>query len=191
MGRKNKGGAAMNLEQKPLESARVYEGKVISVRCDQAQMPDGQKVLREVVEHPGGVGIALEAPDGSFYLVTQWRYAQKKAMLEFPAGKKEKGEDPFAAAQREIVEETGYHGCDWHYLGQMVPTPAYDEEVIDMYYARQGAFAGQHLDADEQLHVSRMGIEELIEEIKAGRVTDAKTMCMAFLVREYLEERKQ
>ena len=111
-------------------------------------------------------------------------------MLEFPAGKKEIGEEPFQTAQREIVEETGFAGKEWHYLGQMVPTPAYDEEVIDMYYAEKGEFLGQHLDPDEQLNVSKMKIDDLIEEIKEGKVTDAKTMVMAFLVREYMGEKR-
>lgn len=179
-----------DLEQKTIRSERIYEGTVFQIRKDEAQMPDGSHVLREVVEHRGGVGIALHDSDDTFFLVTQWRYAQRKPMLEFPAGKKEKGEDPFDTAKREVIEETGYAGKDWHYLGQMVPTPAYDEEVIDMYYAEKGDFMGQHLDADEQLNVSKMKIDDLIEEIKAGKVTDAKTMVMAFLVREYMKEKK-
>lgn len=179
-----------DLEQKTIRSQRIYEGAVFQIRKDEAQMPDGSIVLREVVEHRGGVAIALHDTDDTFFLVTQWRYAQRKPMLEFPAGKKEIGEEAFQTAQREIVEETGYAGKDWHYLGQMVPTPAYDEEVIDMYYAEKGEFLGQHLDPDEQLNVSKMKIDDLIEEIKEGKVTDAKTMVMAFLVREYMGEKR-
>lgn len=181
----------MNLEQKAVSSERIYDGTVISVRKDDALMPDGTHAMREVVEHHGGVGIALEDLDGTFFMVTQWRYAQKQVMLEFPAGKKEKGEDPFATAKREVVEETGYEGKDWVHFGTLVPTPAYDEEVIDMYYAKKGEFRGQHLDADEFLNVRKMTLDEIIDEIMSGKITDAKTIAMAFMTREYKEREKK
>ncbi len=177
----------MKYEQIALESERIYDGAVIKVRKDKALMPDGTTALREVVEHNGGVGIALEDTDGTYYLVKQWRYGQKCTMIEFPAGKKEVGEDPFETATREIIEETGYEGVDWHYLGKMVPTPAYDEEVIDLYYAKQGNFVGQHLDEDEYLEVYKMTLPEIIDAIMKGDITDGKTIAMAFMIKEMKE----
>lgn len=70
-----------DLEQKTIRSQRIYEGAVFQIRKDEAQMPDGSIVLREVVEHRGGVAIALHDTDDTFFLVTQWRYAQRKPML--------------------------------------------------------------------------------------------------------------
>ena len=163
-----------DLTQKTRKKEIIFEGQILRVRKDEAQMPDGQFVEREVVEHPGGVGIALENEDGKFFLVRQWRYAQEQETLEFPAG----------TAMREIVEETGYEGCDWKYLGSMMPTPAYDTEVIELYYARKGAFRGQHLDSDEDLDVAAYSLEELTDAVLAGKLRDAKTMYLTLLLRE-------
>ena len=172
-----------DLSEKTIGTQRIYEGNIFTVRKDEAQMPDGLIAEREVVEHRGGVGIALEDEDGKFFMVAQYRYAQKCVTLEFPAGKKEVGEDPLTTAKREIAEETGYEGTDWFYLGKMFPTPAYDSEVIDLYYAKKGAFMGQHLDEDENLNVSRHSLREIEDMITDGKIPDAKTMGMALLIR--------
>ena len=158
-----------DLTQKTRKKDIIFEGQILRVRKDEAEMPDGQIVEREV---------------GKFFLVRQWRYAQEQETLEFPAGKKEKGEDPLMTAMREIVEETGYEGCDWKYLGSMMPTPAYDTEVIELYYARKGAFRGQHLDSDEDLDVAAYSLEELTDAVLAGKLRDAKTMYLTLLLRE-------
>ena len=175
----------MDFKEKQLSAEYHFKGKVINLRTDQAVTADGQEVYREVVEHPGGVGIALEDEEGKFFLVTQYRYAQEMILKEFPAGKKEPGEDPFLTASREIIEETGYEGKDYVYLGKMVPTGAYDTEVIDFYYAKQGEFKGQHLDEDENLNLSKMTLDEIIDEIMEQKIIDGKTIAMAFMIREY------
>jgi ADP-ribose pyrophosphatase len=177
----------MKLKEEQVSAEYVFKGKVINVRCDKAKIYDGRIVDREVVEHPGGVGIALEDEEGRFFMVTQYRYAQEKVMTEYPAGKREAGEEPLLTAQRDIIEETGYEGVDFFYLGQMAPTPAYDSEIIHLFYARQGEFKGQHLDADEDLNVSKMTLDEITARIMSGEITDAKTIGMTFLVRAYKE----
>lgn len=173
-----------DLTQKKLTETEIFKGFILRVRKDKAQMPDGQIVDREVVEHPGGVAIALEDEKGDFYLVTQWRYAQEQVTLEYPAGKKEPGEDPMETAKREIIEETGFEGTDWRYLGSMIPTPAYDTEVIELYYAKKGAFKGQHLDSDEDLDVQTYSLDDLTERVLRGELRDAKTMYMTLLLQE-------
>lgn len=172
----------MDMEEKTLTKKYVFEGKILNMRKDTAEMPDGLVVDREVVEHPGGVGIALEDEEGRFFFVRQWRYAQGEETLEFPAGKKEAGEDPMTTAQREIIEETGYEGKDWVYLGKMYPTPAYDTEVVTFYYAKKGDFKGQHLDRDEYINLECYTLDEMIAKSVAGEVPDAKTMSMLLLI---------
>ncbi|MDD6258300.1 MAG: NUDIX hydrolase [Erysipelotrichaceae bacterium] len=174
-----------DLNEKTLHKEYLFEGDIIKVRKDKAEMPDGQMVPREVVEHPGGVGIALEDENGKFFFVTQWRYAQEGITLEYPAGKREKGEDDLLTAKREIVEETGYEGTDWVYLGEIYPTPAYDTETIGMYYAKKGKFLGQHLDSDEYINVSELTLDEITDKIVSGEVHDSKTICMTFMVKEF------
>lgn len=174
----------MKYKEKTINEEIVYNGKIITVRHDKAITSFNQEVDREVVVHPGGVGIALEDKDGNFYMVRQYRYGQSKEMLEFPAGKKEKGEDPLTTAKREIQEEVGYEGEDFEYLGELVPTPAYDTEVIDLYYARVGKKVGQHFDDDEYVEIEKHSLEEIIDLILKGDITDAKTVTMAFLIKE-------
>ena len=175
------------LKEKAIAQKYVYEGNVVHLREDKAELSDGQIVERVVVEHPGGVGIALEDVDGKFFFVSQWRYAQNEVTLEYPAGKREKGEDDLTTAKREVVEETGYEGTDWKYLGLMYPTPAYDNETIGMYYAKRGKFVGQHLDCDENIHVSKLTLSEITDLIVQGKIHDAKTIGMTFLVKENKE----
>lgn len=175
------------LEEKTLSKKYVYEGNVVNLREDKAEIADGDIVDRTVVEHVGGVGIALEDEDGKFFFVSQFRYAQQEVTLEYPAGKREKGEDDLDVAKREVVEETGYEGKDWKYLGLMYPTPAYDSETIGMYYAKKGEYKGQHLDDDENINVSKYSLDEITEMIVNGEIHDAKTIGMTFLVKENKE----
>lgn len=175
----------MELFEKTKTKNYIFNGKVINLRTDTAETPDGAEVYREVVEHPGGVGIALEDEQGRFFMVTQYRYAQEKVLLEFPAGKKETGEDPLTTAMREVIEETGYEGKDFVHLGYMVPTGAYDTETIELYYAKKGEFKGQHLDDDENLNVSLLTLDEIIDMIMEKKIPDGKTIAMAFMIREY------
>lgn len=177
----------MDLKETTIEKNVMYDGKIITVRSDKALAPSGNEVPREVVVHPGGVGIAMEDAEGKFFLVTQFRYAQQKIMTEFPAGKKEPGEDPLMTAMREIIEETGYEGTEFIHLGSLCPTPAYDTEVIDMYYTKQGKYLGQHLDDDENLNLSKMTLEEIADAIVRGNIDDAKTVAMTFLIKEMKE----
>ena len=95
----------MDLKEKTIKKDYVYRGLILNVRKDEAETADGQRVPREVVEHPGGVGIAMEDDEGKFFMVTQYRYAQEKVMTEYPAGKREPGETGEEALIRECREE--------------------------------------------------------------------------------------
>ncbi len=172
------------LKETKISTQYMFHGCVVNVRVDQAVQADGKEVVREVVEHPGGVSIAMEDEEGKFFVVTQWRYALGRVSKEFPAGKKEAGEDPFETARREIIEETGFEGEGFVRLGQMVPTGAYDTEIVDLYYCRKGRHIGQHLDADENLYLATMTLDEIIEEALAGSLDDGKTVMSAFLIKE-------
>lgn len=177
----------MDYKEKKLSSERIFDGKIINVRKDVVLLPNGKEGYREVVEHNGGVAIALEKDDGTFFLVKQFRYGQQKVMVEFPAGKKEKGEDPLETAKREVIEETGYSMKDIVYLGQMVPTGAYLEEVIDMYYAKTDEYFGQNFDEDEFITLETQTLDNIIKKCMSNEIIDAKTIAMAFMIRELKE----
>ena len=93
----------MDLKEKTLESTKIFEGKIITVLLDQAELPNGNKASREVCIHPGGVGVLPLAADGTVTLVRQYRYPMEELVLEIPAGKLDHGaESVELAARREL-----------------------------------------------------------------------------------------
>ena len=85
----------MDLTEKCLESREIYKGRILRLRVDTVALPNGKTSLREIVEHPGGVGILALDENGCVPMVTQYRYAFSRTLLEIPAGKREPGEEPF------------------------------------------------------------------------------------------------
>ena len=158
----------------------IYQGKVISMNVDDVELDDGTKAKREFVLHNGGVCIAMKDSDGRFFMVRQYRYVQGREMLEFCAGKIEKGEDPDIAILREAEEELGYKAVNVRKLGQIVPTCAYSSEIIHLYYGEKGEKTGQNLDYDERLEPNRFSFEEIKEMIRNGEIDDAKTVAIMY-----------
>ena len=161
--------------EKTVRLNRIYEGKIVNLRRDDAVLPDGKPCVREVVEHPGGACV-LCVRDGKVALVRQFRYAYGEELLEIPAGKLERGEDPLLAARRELEEETGLRTEKLNYLFTLYPSPGYSDEKIYVYEALNAEKTCQHLDEDEFLSVVYMSVEEALEKIGNGEIKDAKTI---------------
>ena len=165
----------MDLKERTVKVNYVYEGKIVNLRCDEAALPDGRPCKREIVEHPGGASV-LCVYEGKIALVRQFRYAYQEELLEIPAGKLEKGEDPVLAAKRELEEETGLVAGELKPLFTLYPTPGYTNEKIYIYEA-SGVTAGrQHLDEGEFLNVVFLPVEEVARMIEKGEIRDAKTI---------------
>lgn len=114
----------MDLTEKTVQKHYVYEGKIISVRCDEALRPDGKPCKRELIEHPGGACV-LYVEDGRMLLVKQFRYAYGEVLYEIPAGKLEAGEDPALAAARELSRRSGRRKRKiWNFCSSCIPRPA-------------------------------------------------------------------
>ena len=165
--------------EKQVKREEIYEGKVIHVVKDQVALDDGSLAYREVVLHNGGACIALKK-DGLYYMVCQYRYSLGKEMLEFPAGKIEKGEDPDETILREAVEETGYSVKNIRKMGSIIPTCGYCSERIHLYYGEADEKLGQHFDPDERIDLKRFSFAQLKEMIRDGRIDDAKTIALMF-----------
>ncbi len=167
----------MDFEEKTLSSEVVYSGKVITVERDDVELADGEKAFREVARHPGGVVILAMKDANTILLVKQFRYPIKKASLELPAGKLEKGEDPDLAARRELEEETGYVANRWSSLGYINTTPGFCDEKLYLYKAEDLYFVGEHPDDGEIIKAFCITIPEVMLKIKSGEINDAKTLC--------------
>lgn len=158
------------------DTRRIHEGSIINLRADTLTAPDGQSVIREVVEHNGGVVIASQPAKDRVLLVCQYRYSIDTELIELPAGRIEKGEDPFPAAKRELIEETGFEGQNWREMARIYSAPGFCDEVLYMYHAQDLKFVGKDLDFDEETEVLHLSLKEAWGMIAQGKIRDAKTI---------------
>ena len=166
----------MELTEKRIDRKDIFEGYVFNAYLDKVEIADGSIRPREVIEHNGGVCVVAIDDEHNIYMVRQFRYAVGKALLELPAGKLEKGEDPLEAAKRELSEETGFSASEWMSLGFLYPTPGYCSEKIYVYLARDLTAGEIHLDDGEILVSEKLRLCDAVEMIMRGEVSDAKTV---------------
>ena len=145
------------------------------MRVDRVQLPDGRESTRELVSHPGGVGVAALTDGGELLLVQQYRYPYGAVLTEIPAGKRDPGEEPLETGRRELEEETGYVADRYEPLGTVYPSPGYTDEVIHLYLATGLHKTAAHPDEGEFLHVLRCPLSRLVQQALAGELPDAKT----------------
>ena len=172
----------MNLTEKTVKRNVVFEGKIIRVRCDDAELPDGKPCKREVVDHAGGASV-LYVREGKVLLVRQFRYPYMEETLEIPAGKLNPGEDPAQTAARELAEETGWQPASVEHMFTIYPTPGYSAEKIYIYRAH-GVREGQvHPDEDEFVTAAFYPVDEVLSMIERGEIKDAKTIIAVMSLR--------
>ena len=174
----------MELMEKTVESRVLFEGKIITVRLDKAELPNGRVASREVVEPPGGVAILPLFDDGTVSLVRQFRYPFQEVVAELPAGKLERGEDHRLAALRELEEEVGASCGRLTYLGCLYSSPGFSSEVLHMYLAQELTEGACHPDEDEFLEHVALPLEDAAAMAVDGRLEDSKTV--AAVLRAYL-----
>lgn len=164
-----------NLKEKTLQSEVLYEGKILTLKLDEVQLPDGKNAKREVVCHSGGVCVAPLDDQGNLYFVRQFRYPYKEVVTELPAGKLEKGQTPLENAKRELLEETGWLGYSFISLGQMYPSGGYTDEIVHLYACKVKTRQQQNLDDDEFIDVEKIPFEKALEMVVNNQIPDGKT----------------
>jgi ADP-ribose pyrophosphatase len=162
------------LQVKLVESKKVYDGEV-SMRLERYSI-NGRTVDKEIVEHRPSVGI-LALQGDSVLLVTQYRRAADRTLLEIPAGKIEDGETPMQAAKREMDEEIGYSGTLRPFLKWYL-APGYDTELMHLFVAKNLRKIAKRraMDADEDIVVKKVRLATAARMCLSGRITDAKTI---------------
>lgn len=165
----------MHLQEKTLSSDQVYKGPIFTITHDVAELENGGTAVRDVLHHNGGVCVIPVTENNEIYLVKQFRYPFAAVTREVPAGKLEKGEDHAECGRRELLEETGCTCIEYTYLGEMLPTPAYNSEITYMYLARGLSFSKQSLDPDEFLDVEKVPLSEAVKLVMDGTIRDGKT----------------
>lgn len=157
----------------------IFHGKIFDVKVDEIEYNGtGNKSFRQVAVHPGGAVIMPVKDDGKIVLISQYRYPHNEILLELPAGKLEKDEDPLLCATRELTEETGYTSNKITKLGKIYTTPGFCDEVLHIYLA-EDLTPGNHAreEGEEGMEVIELTLEEIKEKIRTGKIVDAKTIC--------------
>lgn len=170
------------LRETTLESERIYYGRLIGLRRDKVQLPDGRTSIREVVVHPGAVAIVPLLDDGKVVLVRQYRHAVGKILMEIPAGTLHPNEAAEECALRELQEETGYTAGKLEHLTSMYLAPGYSTELLHVFLATKLSPASGEKDEDEFVAPVAVPLEEVISQIGEGKIQDAKTVAALLLV---------
>lgn len=177
----------MDLIEKTKKSEHVFEGSVVDLWIDTVTLPDGKESKREIINHPGGVCMFAVDDDNNVLMVRQFRKPTEQVILEIPAGKLEKGEDPLEAGKRELEEEAGVFADEIIPMGYFYPVPAYCRERIYMYFARSLHEVPQNLDDDEFLEVLKIPYDELYKMVLNNEIIDGKTALATLRAREYVK----
>lgn len=174
-----------HLREERLSGEDIYGGIFLNMKRDQVSLPDGNQAIREYLTHPGAVAILAILDDGRVLLERQYRYPIAKACLEIPAGKLDSQEDHLVCAQRELAEETGYTAHKWSFIRRIHPVISYSTEFIDIYLAEDLVSGKSHLDEEEFLDVFAAPLEQLLEWVEQGEITDVKTTIAAYWLDRY------
>lgn len=163
--------------ERVLSSERPFQGKLLTLRVDRVALPSGYETAREVVEHPGAVGIVPLLPDGRVVLVRQYRHAVGAALLEIPAGTLDQaGESPAAAAARELTEETGYRAAALTPLASFFTAPGFCTEQLTVFLATGLTHGEQQEMDDEDITIETVVLDDVPALIARGELRDAKTI---------------
>jgi len=165
-----------NPETTLLKHDVIYRGKIVDLAVDTITLASGQKAIREVVRHPGGVVAIPRLEDGRLLLIRQFRYPLQKYIYEFPAGKLDSGQTPEETMRRELEEETGYQAAEMSHLSSFYTTPGFCDEIIHLFLASGLTPVGQRLEEGEHITVEELALDSCLRMIRSGEIADAKTI---------------
>ncbi len=169
-----------DLTEHQLDSEPVWSGRFLQVRCDRVRLPDGRESTREYIVHPGAAAMVPIFPDERILIERQYRYPVRATFTEIPAGKIDAGETAFETARRELREETGYSAREWAFLTRLHPAIGFATEVMDVFLCRDLVHTSQELDAGEFVELELVKLGWLLDELRAGRLSDVKTQIVTF-----------
>lgn len=169
--------------ERTIASRQVYKGRLINLRVDEVEMPNGHRSTREIVEHPGAVGIVALTDEQELILVRQYRQAANLLTLEIPAGTLSAGEDPRACAVRELREETGFTAHTFDRVCSFYTAVGFCTEILHLFMATGLQAGAQAFEDDENIEVLTMPVAEAVEAVRSGEIVDAKSVAGVYWAR--------
>jgi ADP-ribose pyrophosphatase len=159
-----------------LSGERAWAGRLIAVDVDRVRLADGGEAVREVVRHPGAVVVVAVDRERRILLVSQFRYAVGRTLLELPAGTLAEGEQPQACARRELAEETGHAAAVWTPLARFYSAPGFCDEELHCFLAEDLSPTLACADSDERIEMVPVSLDRALELIDGGDIRDAKSV---------------
>ena len=165
------------------QSSVLATGRIVTLRRDTVQLPDGELVGREVVEHPGAVAVVALDEQGRVLLIRQYRHPAGATLWEIPAGLRDvQGESLVDTARRELLEEAGYQAEDWWILADFLSSPGISTERLRVFLARglavvpdeQREYVPEHEEA--YLTVAWVPLDEAVRGILSGDLHNGVAM---------------
>lgn len=171
--------------EKQLSSKTLYKGRFLDFIEDQVEIENSGGIIapRQYFTHPGGVCVIPILDKDYIVMVKQFRTPVGEIIYEFPAGKRDKGEEPHATAARELKEETGFTAKTWIDRGFIYPSPGYCTERLYLFQAEDLSSGVDNPDEGEILEIEIIKIPRAFEMIAEGLIRDAKTICGLFYLR--------
>ena len=173
---------------KRIDRKEVYKGKIFTVVEDTIRFDNGEEAKWDLVLHNGACAIVPLTSDGKVILVSQYRNAEDGKVLEIPAGKLEKGEDPLNCAYRELEEETGMKAAQLQKICEMYTAVGFSDEKLHLYLAADLEQGVQDLDEDEYVDILTYPIAEAIQMIYTGVIKDSKTIVGLLALEGFLKQ---
>ncbi len=164
------------LIERKVSSKEVFNGKLLHVFYDEAELPNGETSSREWIKHPGACAVVPVFENGDIMLIKQFRYPMSQIFWEVPAGKIDSGEAQDLTAMRELKEEAGLGAGRLEYVGHFYPGIGYSDEVIHIYLASGLSITNQQTDEDEFVLRERIPFEEAVKMVHSGEINDGKTV---------------
>ena len=163
---------------------KLYQGTFISLNKVEMHFPNQKTAEWDLIHHNGASGMLAVCPDGKILMIHQYRPGEDRVILEIPAGGINPGEAPKSAAIREMEEETGAICAEVHHLITVMPSPAYNDEKVTVYYGKIKEFTETHPDDNEFITIEAFSLEELVRLIMSGEIRDSKTIAAIFAYKE-------
>jgi ADP-ribose diphosphatase len=162
-----------------LSSREAYRGPVFRVTTDEVLEPSGVRVRRDIVRHTGSV-VVLAVDESSrtprVLIEKQYRHAAGRYLYELPAGRIDEGEKALEAAQRELLEETGYSARRWKRILRFWASPGFVAEEMSLYLARELRRGRAQPEENEVIEIKLIPLERAVAMVMNGTIQDAKTI---------------